>query len=151
MKKLIEYVDGFRWIDGDTSSAPFKKDSDLYNEKLAEGFKLELMPQAEKAAHEASEAIAQAESTFVQTMAPITATATQLERDTWAVQEREARAYMEDSSANVPFITQLASARNIGLTELAQRIITKADAYSTALATALGQKHKAEDEIGANV
>lgn len=51
MKILKEYTDGFRWIDGDTSSAPFEKDSDLYNEKLAEGFELELITQAGKDAH----------------------------------------------------------------------------------------------------
>jgi hypothetical protein len=52
MKILKEYTDGFRWIDGDTSSVPFEKNSELYNEKLAEGFELDLMPQAEKDAHE---------------------------------------------------------------------------------------------------
>ena len=56
MKILKEYVDGFRWVDGDTSSIPFEKDSDLYNEKLAEGFELELMPQSEKDAHEQEQA-----------------------------------------------------------------------------------------------
>ena len=60
MKILKEYTDGFRWIDGDTSSAPFEKDSELYNEKLAEGFELELMPQAEKDAHEQEQAISAA-------------------------------------------------------------------------------------------
>jgi len=51
MKILKEYVDGFRFIDGNTSSVPFKKGSDTYNEKLAEGFELELMPQTEKDAY----------------------------------------------------------------------------------------------------
>jgi hypothetical protein len=56
MKILKEYIDGFRWVEGNTSSVPFEKDSDLYNEKLAEGFELELMPQAEKDAHEQEQA-----------------------------------------------------------------------------------------------
>lgn len=56
MKILKEYTDGFRWIDGDTSSAPFEKDSELYNEKLVEGFELELIPQSEKEAHEQEQA-----------------------------------------------------------------------------------------------
>jgi len=60
MKILKEYVDGFRWIEGNTSSAPFEKDSDIYNEKLAEGFELVLMPQAEKDAHEQEQAISAA-------------------------------------------------------------------------------------------
>lgn len=53
MKILKEYTDGFRWIDGDTSSAPFEKDSDLYSEKLAEGYELVLIPQTEKDAYQA--------------------------------------------------------------------------------------------------
>lgn len=52
MKILKEYKDGFRAHDGTRSSAPFEKDSELYNEKLAEGFELELIPQSEKDAHE---------------------------------------------------------------------------------------------------
>ena len=59
MKMLKEYIDGFRWIDGDTSSAPFEKDSELYNEKLAEGYELVLLSQAEKAAQERADLIAQ--------------------------------------------------------------------------------------------
>lgn len=55
MKLLKEYQDGFRWIDGNTSSAPFEKDSDTYNEKLSEGYELVLIPQSEKDAHEAEQ------------------------------------------------------------------------------------------------
>ena len=54
MKILKEYTDGFRWHNGNTSSVPFEKDSDLYKEKLEEGYELELMPQSEKDAHEDS-------------------------------------------------------------------------------------------------
>lgn len=60
MKKLKEYIDGFRWIDGNTSSAPFEKDSHTYMEKLAEGFELELLSQAEKDAHQQAQAITNA-------------------------------------------------------------------------------------------
>lgn len=51
MKILKEYMDGFRWVNADTSSAPFEKDSDIYKEKLEEGFELVLIPQSEKDAH----------------------------------------------------------------------------------------------------
>ena len=56
MKILKEYVDGFRWIEGNTSSAPFEKDSDQYNELIAEGCEVELIPQNEKDAHEQEQA-----------------------------------------------------------------------------------------------
>lgn len=62
MKILKEYTDGFRWINGDTSSGEFEKDSDIYKEKLAEGYELVLIPQAEKDAHEAEQVISQAKA-----------------------------------------------------------------------------------------
>ena len=80
-------------------------------------------------------------------MSPITATATQLERDTWTVQEREAREWLTDNNATVPFITILASTRGVELAELVDRIMLKADAYSQLLAQSLGEKHKAEDNV----
>jgi hypothetical protein len=67
MKKIVEYVDGFRWVDGNTSSAPFTKDSNQYSELITEGCKVELILQATKDAHEQAEAINQAVSS-VQTM-----------------------------------------------------------------------------------
>lgn len=60
MKILKEYIDGFRWVDGDTHSAPFKKDSDQYKALIIEGCEVELIPQAEKDAHEQSQLIEQA-------------------------------------------------------------------------------------------
>jgi len=55
MKILKEDTDGFRWIDGNTSSAPFDKESEIYNEKLTEGYELVLLSQAEKDAHQAAQ------------------------------------------------------------------------------------------------
>jgi len=60
MKQIKEYIDGFRWHDGGTSSSPFEKDSESYNEKLSEGFELVPLLQSEKDAHALSEAITQA-------------------------------------------------------------------------------------------
>ena len=57
MKKLVENQDGLFAIQKEEGETTFffgkcEKDSDTYNEKLAEGFELDLMPQAEKDAHE---------------------------------------------------------------------------------------------------
>ena len=145
MKILKEYIDGFRWIDGNTSSVSFEKDSALYNEKLAEGFELVLMPQSEKDEYEQEQKLTQAETDFNTIMLPVLQTANQLERDTWVVQEKEARDWLVDNTARVPFITTLAATRGVELSELVARIIAKADAYAVMLATALGEKHKAED------
>ena len=56
MKTLKEYSDGFRWIIGATESGEFEKGSDIYNEKLAEGYELVLIPDDEKSAHELQQA-----------------------------------------------------------------------------------------------
>lgn len=55
MKKIKEHLDGFRWHDGNTSSAPFKKDSDKWNELIEEGCEVEYLPQAEKDAYKAQQ------------------------------------------------------------------------------------------------
>jgi hypothetical protein len=103
-------------------------------------------PQAEKDKHEKAEALRQADQDFIDTMSPITMSVSQLERDTWIVQEREAREWLADDTSPVPFITTLAEARGVELAELVGRIIVKADAYSVMLAGALGVKHKVEDD-----
>lgn len=57
MMQLIENMEGLFFSrellsDGRTKEgAPFEKDSDLYNEKLAKGFELVLLEQAEKDAY----------------------------------------------------------------------------------------------------
>ena len=56
MKKIVEYLDGFRWVDGNTSSANFEKDSDQYRDLIAQGCKVEIIPQATKDAYEAQQA-----------------------------------------------------------------------------------------------
>lgn len=53
MKILKEYLDGFRWHDGDTSSAPFEKDSDQYIALVNDGCEVVIIPDAEKEATQA--------------------------------------------------------------------------------------------------
>jgi antitoxin component HigA of HigAB toxin-antitoxin module len=67
----------------------------------------------------------------------------------WDKQEREARAFVADSSASVPLISSLASVRGIGVPDLANRIIQKADAYTAAIGQALGRRQKLEDQLNA--
>lgn len=62
MKIIQEFDDGFRWIDGDTSSAPFEKDSDQYKDLTRKGCKVELIPEAEKTAQKK----AQSEAVIIQ-------------------------------------------------------------------------------------
>lgn len=66
---------------------------------------------------------------------------------TWPRQEQEARAYQLDPAAPIPFIDAVATARGITAAELVTRIITKADAYATTAAVAIGKRQALEDQI----
>lgn len=102
---------------------------------------------AEKDAQSKIDMIRQADQTFNETMSPIVDSVSQLERDTWIVQEQEARAWLADPTVEAPFIYMLASSRGVDIETLVHKIIAKADAYSSMLAKALGEKHKAEDNV----
>lgn len=67
------------------------------------------------------------------------------EKNTWNKQELEARAYLEDNNANVPFIRTLAESRGVLLDYLAQRIIEKAEVYSVELGKLTGEKQRKLD------
>lgn len=69
------------------------------------------------------------------------------ERSTWNKQEQEARLYLEDKNADVPFIKTLAENRGIPLDYLATKIIEKADSYSVALGELTGLRQKEEDSL----
>lgn len=104
-------------------------------------------PQSEKDAQAKLDIIRQAEQTFNETMSPIVNSVSQLERDTWIVQEQEARVWLADPTVEAPFIYMLASSRGVDIETLVHKIIAKADVYSSILAKALGEKHKAEDNV----
>lgn len=67
MKKLKEYFDGFRWVEGDSSSSPFAKNSEQYKSLLNDGCEVVAIPKAEKDAH----AKAQAGATIIQKLAAL--------------------------------------------------------------------------------
>lgn len=67
----------------------------------------------------------------------------------WDKQEREARAFLADPAAPVPLIAGLAAARGISVSTLAHRIVQKSDAYTAAIAAALGKRQKLEDQLNA--
>lgn len=68
---------------------------------------------------------------------------------TFDKQEKEAREWTADNSVATPFLDGLAAARGIDKPELVQRVIVKADAFQTAIATLTGTRQKYEDTIEA--
>lgn len=72
-----------------------------------------------------------------------------IEADTWTIQLTEAKAYIADINADVPFLTNLANIRGINLLELANLVMTKADQFSTYSSTLIGQKQLFADRAKA--
>ena len=66
---------------------------------------------------------------------------------TFEKQEAEARAWKADNSASTPFLDSLARARGIDKAELVERVIIKAEAFQTAVATLTGLRQKYEDQL----
>lgn len=65
----------------------------------------------------------------------------------WSKQEAEARALLKDGNAPAPLLNAMAINRGVGVIELAQRVVAKADAYTTLVGQAIGTRQKAEDDI----
>ena len=78
-------------------------------------------------------------------LAALTATYPAAELLTFDRQEAEARSLLADTSSQAPFLTSLATARGISVTDLAHKVIVKADLFSAASAFAIGQRQRYED------
>ena len=66
----------------------------------------------------------------------------QFERDTFAVQESEATAFMKDPTAPTPFIDKLCSSRGIDKEIMVAKILANAEALKLATAPIIGQYQK---------
>ena len=79
----------------------------------------------------------------------LTATYPAAELLTFDKQEAEARALIAAPDTSAPLLTALAVARGIGTTELALRVIAKADAFTAASGHIIGLRQKDEDRLKA--
>lgn len=79
----------------------------------------------------------------------LTLTYPERELTTFDKQESEARAYLADPTASTPFLSALAAARGIKLADLVQRVIAKADAFTSASCYIIGQRQALEDRLDA--
>ena len=66
----------------------------------------------------------------------------QFERDTFAVQETEANAYMKDKGVSTPFIDNLCASRGIDKDIMVAKILANAEALKLATAPIIGQYQK---------
>lgn len=83
------------------------------------------------------------------TLESLTPTYPERELTTFDKQESEARAYLADPAASTPFLSALAAARGIELADLVQRVIAKADAFTSASGYIIGQRQALEDRLDA--
>ena len=66
----------------------------------------------------------------------------QFERDTFAIQESEANAYMKDNEAPTPFIDNLCLNRGVEKSVMVAKILANAEALKLATAPIIGQYQK---------
>ena len=86
---------------------------------------------------------------FENSMRQITDSIPATERESWAKQETEARAYINNNSAQTPLIDALASSRSVDKAELVGRIIAKADLFAGISGTLIGRRQALEDDLDA--
>ena len=82
-------------------------------------------------------------------LAALTPTYPERELLTFDKQEAEARAYQADNTALTPMLAALAAERGMELSDLADRVIAKADAFSRASGHLIGQRQRLEDALEA--
>lgn len=99
---------------------------------------------AEKAAK-----FAEIDADFEAAVASLTVGWPQHEIQTWNKQEAEARALVANPDTPTPMLSTIAITRGLTVTELAQRVIRDADAFTAASAHFVGLRHKARQMVQA--
>jgi hypothetical protein len=72
------------------------------------------------------------------------------EIETWSVQLKEAELFLQDNSADTPFLNTLIKGRDVSLNELATRIVNKNDIYLEKVSAILNQQQKELDKLYEN-
>lgn len=99
---------------------------------------------AEKAAK-----FAEIDADFEAAVSSLTAGWPQHEIQTWSKQEAEARALAANPATPTPMLATIAATRGLTVSELAQRVIRDADAFTAASSYYVGLRHKARQRVQA--
>ncbi len=105
--------------------------------------------EAEKLAEAQQAAMRRVNAAYEAELASIRSEYPESEQMTWDKQEREARAFLADSATATPLLDAMATGRGMDKTELATRIIAKADAWMQASGLATGKRQALEDQVKA--
>lgn len=71
----------------------------------------------------------------------------EFERETWAIQREEAKAWFMDNAAETPTLAMIAQVRGVPLDILRRKAYEKAIAYQTVAAVVAGQRQAYEDRL----
>lgn len=82
----------------------------------------------------------QIEAAYVNAIGVIASQYPETERNSWAKQEQEARAWIADNTALTPLLSALTSARGDTLSVIAGKVITNADAYAVYAGAIIGKR-----------
>lgn len=105
--------------------------------------------EAEKLAEAQQAAMRRINDAYEAELASIRTEYPESEQMTWDKQEREARAFLANSATATPLLNAMATGRGMDKTELATRIIAKADAWMQASGLATGKRQALEDQVKA--
>lgn len=92
-------------------------------------------------------AIQNAQKKMQEDIESLTADYPQAEKDTFWIQELEAKAYTDDNTASTPFIENLATSRGISKAELVTKILANAQNLKNATAVKLGEYQAFVDSL----
>lgn len=84
--------------------------------------------------------IAEIDAAYTAAIAVISANYPETERNSWAKQEAEARAWTANNTAVTPLLSAIATARGSTLADIAARVIANADAYAVYAGGVIGKR-----------
>ncbi len=96
-----------------------------------------------------SKKIAEIDAAYNAAIAVISASYPETERNSWAKQELEARAWTADNNSPTPLLTAISTARGTTIADICSRVITNADAYAVYAGATIGKRQAKMIEIEA--
>lgn len=137
------------WTHRLTEGTPEQREGKWYQTWVLESVTHTPEEEAERLADAKSTKLSEINTVTDAAIAVLTETYPDREIATFDKQESEARAYVADPMSSTPFLSALAVARGIPLSDLVRRVITKADAFAVASGSIIGQRQALEDRLDA--
>ena len=137
------------WTHRLVEGTPKQQDGKWYQTWVLESVTHTPEEEAERLADAKSTKLSEINTVTDATIAVLTETYPDREIATFDKQESEARAYVADPMSSTPFLSALAVARGIPLSDLVRRVITKADDFAVASGSIIGQRQALEDRLDA--